>query len=57
MLLLELCGGKGRRSGVISVCRASLYDWPNGGSVEIFLSMVSMVLVLWGVGVILRKCV
>ena len=29
------------------------YDWANGGSIDIFLRMVSMALVLWGVGTIL----
>ena len=29
------------------------YDWANGSSVDVFLCMVSMALVLWQVGVIL----
>ena len=29
------------------------YDWANGGSVNVFLRVVSMVLVPWGVGAIL----
>ena len=36
------------------MCGAPLYDWvSNGGSVDVFLHMVSMGLVLWGVVVIL----
>ena len=31
----------------------TLYDWANGGSVDVLLHMVSMALVLWEVGVIL----
>ena len=35
------------------VCGATLDDWANGGSVEVSVHMVRMVLILWGVGVIL----
>ena len=38
-----------------SVFGAPLDSWANGGSVEVFVHMVSMVLVLWGVGVILKS--
>ena len=36
-----------------SVCEAPLDNWANGGSVDVFLQMVSMVLVLLVVGLIL----
>ena len=46
--------GEGEEGVVwISVCGAHLRDRANGGSVEVFVYMVSMVLVLLGVGVIL----
>ena len=35
------------------LCSIPPYDWANGGSADIFLCMVSMVLVLWGVDAIL----
>ena len=31
------------------------YDWANGGSADVFLHMMSMVLVLWRVGAILEN--
>ena len=41
-----------------SVCGTSLDDWSNGGCVDVFVSsvvsllMVSMVFVIWGVGLV-----
>ena len=32
-----------------------LYNWPNGGSIDVFLRVVSVVLVPWRVGAILGK--
>ena len=36
------------------MCGASLADWANGGSVDVFFTY-GMILVLWGVGPILRN--
>ena len=49
--LLNLFGQRGEKGGCDlmhrNVCGATLDDWANGGSADVFFTMVSMVLVLW----------
>ena len=51
--LLDLSGGWLEKGWYDVVYGVPLDDWANDGSVDVFSCMVSMVLVLWGVGAIL----
>ena len=56
--LLDLFEGRGkkRQSNLLCVCGVHLDDWVNGSHADVLLKrVVSVVLVMWGVGPILRN--